>query len=91
MTKYRPHRELLADSMKEVIEVATRAQLVEHLRRSVMVDCGHGRILFPPDELPNMENTEVAPYYGFDHRIGWNTHIVTVNGAAWGFTDGPLP
>lgn len=31
----------------------------------------------------------VAPY-GFDDRIGWDTHIVTVDGAAVGFTDGPM-
>lgn len=32
---------------------------------------------------------EVAPY-GYDDRIGWDTHIVTVDGAAVGFTDGPM-
>lgn len=32
---------------------------------------------------------KVEPY-GFDSRIGWNTHIVTVNGNAVGFTDGPV-
>lgn len=26
---------------------------------------------------------------GIDERIGWDTHIVTVNGQAMGFTDGP--
>jgi len=28
--------------------------------------------------------------YGFDARIGWDAHIVTVNGVAVGFTNGPL-
>lgn len=28
--------------------------------------------------------------YCFDQRIGWDTHIVTVDGNAVGFTDGPL-
>ena len=27
--------------------------------------------------------------YGFDPRIGWDTYIVTHNGRAVGFTDGP--
>ncbi|KFL27629.1 hypothetical protein JP75_25210 [Devosia riboflavina] len=32
---------------------------------------------------------EVKPY-GRDDRIGWNTHIVTVDGMAAGFTSGPF-
>lgn len=28
--------------------------------------------------------------YAYDSRIDWDTHIVTVNGNAVGFTDGPL-
>jgi hypothetical protein len=27
--------------------------------------------------------------YGYDKRIGWNTHIVLHEGRAVGFTDGP--
>jgi hypothetical protein len=81
--KYRPHRETLADAMAEVVEVADRAALVEHMR-NLVIDW------YPPDELPTMENTEIKPY-GFDARINWDTHIVLVNGRAWGFTNGPLP
>lgn len=33
---------------------------------------------------------EIMPY-GFDDRIGWDTYIVTVDGAAAGFTDGRWP
>lgn len=32
---------------------------------------------------------KVEPY-GFDKRIGWDTHIVTVDGRAVGFTNGPV-
>ena len=28
--------------------------------------------------------------YSYDKRIGWNTHIVCIDGGACGFTDGPL-
>jgi hypothetical protein len=28
--------------------------------------------------------------YVFDARINWDTHIVTLNGAAVGFTNGPI-
>ena len=31
---------------------------------------------------------EVKPYC-YDERIGWTTHIVTIDGQAVGFTDGP--
>jgi len=82
MTKYRPHRHLLEDSMREVVEVNDLPQLVRHMRRSV-------QSWYPPDELPTVETTEVKPYV-FDDRIGWDTYIVLVKGSAWGFTDGPL-
>ena len=29
----------------------------------------------------------VEKYGGFDERIGWNTHLVTIDGNAIGFTD----
>lgn len=32
---------------------------------------------------------EIKPY-GRDDRIGWDTHMVTVDGNAVGFTNGPL-
>lgn len=82
LTKYRPHRELLDESMREVIEIATLDELVRHMRGSV-------QDWYPPDLLPTIENVAVKPYT-YDDRIGWNTYIVTVNGQAWGFTDGPL-
>ena len=33
---------------------------------------------------------EVKPYSGIDPRNGWDTHIVTMEGKAVGFTDGPV-
>lgn len=38
---------------------------------------------FEPGEI------EVNPYC-FDDRIGWDTHLVTVDGKAVGMTDGPV-
>lgn len=32
---------------------------------------------------------KVEPYW-FDERIGWDTHIVTVDGSPFGFTNGPV-
>lgn len=28
--------------------------------------------------------------YGYDSRVGWNTHVVTVNGKHVGFTNGRM-
>jgi hypothetical protein len=28
---------------------------------------------------------------GIDHRIGWDTYLVTLKGEPVGFTDGPVP
>jgi len=38
---------------------------------------------------PTDENVTIH-YYGRDERIGWDTHLVCVNGKAALFTDGPL-
>lgn len=81
--KYRPHRQLLADSMAEVSEVTSLDELVRRM-------CDPIKHWYPADKLPTVHNVKVEPY-GFDERIGWNTYIVTVDGEAWGFTDGPLP
>lgn len=75
MTKYRPQRGSLAEAAAEVVEISDFIDLVRHLR----------------SQLPNasLNNVTVEPY-GFDQLIGWNTHIVCVNGEACGFTDGPI-
>jgi hypothetical protein len=37
----------------------------------------------------NEQTVHVEPY-GFDRRIGWDTHLVTIDGyGVWGMTDGP--
>jgi hypothetical protein len=83
MTKYRPHRGQLSDSLAEIAEVEDFADLVRHMQAT----CPG---FYPNDERPTIENTEVVPYL-YDDRIGWDTHMVTVKCNAWGFTDGPLP
>jgi hypothetical protein len=87
VTKYRPHRGSLDKAMAEVVEVADFPALVAHMRKTAPD-------WYPPEELPTVENTTVEPYGDsrtrWDSRIGWNTHVVKVNGSVWGFTDGPL-
>jgi hypothetical protein len=85
MTLYRPHRGMLADSMKEVVEFHGMQQLVKLM--CIEADW------YPKDRLPSLESTVVEKYGPpgeIDGRIGWDTHIVLVNGQAWGFTDGPV-
>jgi hypothetical protein len=82
MVLYRPHRGGLDESMREVVEVNDLAQLVRHMRRGV-------ERWYPKDQLPTENNTKVEAY-GYDRRIGWDTYLVTVNGQAWGYTDGNL-
>ncbi len=53
---------------------ATRAALTAHLQK----DYENYQI--------NPSRVEVLAY-GFDPRIGWHTHIVTINGDAVGYTD----
>lgn len=81
MTLYRPHRGSLATAMKEVVEITGRQELVDHLRKSYM------------NEVNESGSNVVVEKYGtgIDDRIGWDTHIVTVNGFPDGFTNGPLP
>lgn len=83
MTLYRPHRSMLHESMKEVVEVKDFADLVRHIRAK----CPG---FYRDDECPTTDNTEVKPYCR-DDRIAWDTYIVTINGNAWGYTNGPLP
>jgi len=69
---FRPHRSSLDDAMKEVIEIADRDALVRHLIRI---------------EYANEKSDITVEKYVFDDRIGWDTHIVCINGNAIGFTN----
>jgi hypothetical protein len=82
MTKYRPHRGGLAESMAEVIDVKTLDELITAMSRGLLN-------WYPKNKLPTAANVTIEPYCK-DERIGWDTYIVCVDGQAWGFTDGPL-
>ena len=78
--KFRPVRGGLKESMAEVVEVKDHHALCEHLRQTI------GEFL-PPfwDRAVRVENMHC-----FDDRIGWDTYMVTLNGNAMGYTNGPL-
>lgn len=80
MVKFREHRALLAESMATVVEVVDLKDLLERINK----DLGRCGAAITEEQL------KIEPY-GYDNRIGWNTHIVTAAGyGVFGFTDGPL-
>jgi hypothetical protein len=78
--KLREHRGLLTDSMETCIEIEpTRDALESAIKESLLY-------FFHFEK----KNIHVEPY-GYDDRIKWDTHIVTIYGyGVYGFTDGPL-
>lgn len=79
---FRPQRGGLAEAMAEVREISDRADLVAHLQT-----------VFAPMWINVRDDmVRVAKYGdGIDTRIGWNTHIVTIEGwGVAGFTNAPL-
>ena len=77
MTLFRFHRGGLDESMETVQEVYSMAGLVRAIRRA------SGFATFEDSDV------EVKPQ-GYDKRIGWDTHMVTIKGNAIGYTSGPL-
>lgn len=81
--KFREHRGGLSESMATTIDVADRAALVAYVARQL--EPFH----FTPAEIE--AGLAVEPY-GYDKRIDWDTHIVTLKRyGVLGFTDGPCP
>ena len=80
MTLFRDHRNLLKDSMDTVRQVASLDDLILDLQK--------GLRFFDRDIAK--DQVTIKPYC-YDNRIGWDTHIVIVEGyGVCGFTDGPL-
>ncbi len=76
---FRPHRGLLDDAMKEVIEFHTKADLIKHIDQEL--SC------FKHDYKIDDTTVEIKPY-GYDKRIGWDTNIVTLKDyGVFGFTN----
>jgi hypothetical protein len=67
----------LEESMKHVLEIADWAALVAFLEKEY--------VRWKPDSVVTIEK-----YGGFDERIGWDTHLVCVDGRAALYTDGPM-
>jgi hypothetical protein len=75
--KFRFHRGTLAESLKTVCEISSKAELLAILTQEFGFSIR--------DEMVSIE------LYVYDNRIDWNTHIVTIrNYGVAGFTDGLL-
>ena len=78
MPRFREHRQSLEASMRTVVFLETRAQLILHLRA----------VLAP---VPVAEADILVRHYTFDKRIGWDTYLIVVRDyGPVGFTDGPI-
>lgn len=83
--KFRPHRGGLSEAMREVVELPDRAALVAHLAKNL---ARWGYRLTDTD-------MRVSPF-GFDDRIKWDTHVVTIRNkkvgkGLWFFGDHASP
>lgn len=82
--KIRAYRGGLAESMATVAEITpTKEAVAAHVSAAM-----EGW----PDSDVTPEMVRVEKYgVGVDYRIGWDTHIVLIEGSGpFGFTDGPL-
>lgn len=75
--QYRDHRGELAESLKTIQVFNDLKGLINYLRKSLSLY--HFQFLDSDVEID---------YYCYDHRINWNTYIVTIkNLGVIGFTD----
>lgn len=81
MFLFRYHKGGLAESMKTVKGFNSKEGLIADIQKGLDRFGGH--------EL-DASNIEVKSY-GFDSRIGWDTHMVFIEGyGPIGFTNGPI-
>lgn len=79
--KLREHRRGLHESLATTVEIEPTTEALLEVIRAALAPYG---VAIAPASV------RVEPY-GFDARIGWDTHIVVVGGyGVFGFTDGPL-
>lgn len=80
MTKVRPHRATLTDSLAKTVPATSLDELTAVIRDDLT--------FFDFSVLPSA--IRVTPY-GFDERCGWDLHAIKIDGyGLWGFADGPL-
>lgn len=77
--KFREHRGRLKESLKTVIDIDSREELLKHVRELMK----RYNFEFPDEEL-------TVEKFAHDPRTQWDTYIVRLKGyGTVGFTDGP--
>lgn len=80
---FRQHRGSLHESMKTVVTVHSRQEILDQFEPWL--------IGVPAGEKPDVSKMAIEKTM-YDERIGWDTHLVTYEGAGvLGQTNGPLP
>jgi len=74
--EYRPHRRTLDEAMAEKIGLNSYEELLQHLRKT-------------EEGIWTESDVKIEPY-GYDSRIHWNTHMVSLCDFPLGCTDGPV-
>lgn len=78
MFRYRDHKGGLAESLETTQEFTDKDALLEYLQKTLDQFCKTGL---------DLREIKIEPY-GFDERIGWDSHIVHLEGwGVFGFTD----
>ncbi len=80
MIKARPagSMQTIDEAMGKLVDIRGRSHLLEYLKQEY-------DFWEPTDENVKVE------FYGRDDRIDWDTYLVTIDGKAALFTDGPVP
>ena len=79
MTQFRKHRGGLEESLQTAFSVCSRQDIVDAYNTDF-------KKLAPQATVKNL----TTKYQGYDDRIGWDTHMIRINGRPYGFTDGPI-
>lgn len=76
--KFRPHKELLEETMTKLQIFATGSDLLEYLNNEYSY-------------VPNLKDRLTVEWYCYDNRINWNTYIVHISDfGVIGFTNSPV-
>jgi peptidoglycan hydrolase-like protein with peptidoglycan-binding domain len=98
MTRLREHRGSLAASLETTVEFVGHDELVKIIQEALRpygLSVAPGMVKVEKYGASTGSASELSTGSGqdsaWDYRIGWDTHIVTVDGyGVYGFTDGPV-
>ena len=88
VTKFRPHRASLEESMKEVVSCSNLKELTNIVYKILTETLAYPYLVKKEEDLAIIIKLKA---YCYDERIKWDTYLVYIGGVGvLGFTDGPL-